>query len=267
MKKKTVRRLLTRINMIFLRNPILIEGIVIATVVMTTTHVLDAMCACLALWIMALPTALIVYPIKEKLPAYAKAIIYALVACVMYIPAYFILKTISQQAIADLTIYLPLLVLSELIMAHSEKSSKHRRFKSYAISTVMDLIGVSLVMFVVSSLREILAYGTFFGITLELNFKLPFLPFRLQCHSRNVNETRSKRSSFGLPSKARTTAARPDGNGRSSLTSTSDSFAPSPAGIVPRPYDTPFPSRTSTEHCFRATTFRRSDAAEREPLK
>lgn len=179
MKKKTLRRLLTRINMIFLRNPILIEGIVIATVVMTTTHVLDAMCACLALWIMALPTALIVYPIKEKLPAYAKAIIYALVACVMYIPAYFILKTISQQAIADLTIYLPLLVLSELIMAHSEKSSKHRRFKSYALSTVMDLIGVSLVMFVVSALREILAYGTFFGITLELNFKLPMfaLPF------------------------------------------------------------------------------------------
>ena len=165
--------------MIFLRNPILIEGIVIATVVMTTTHVLDAMCACLALWIMALPTALIVYPIKEKLPAYAKAIIYALVACVMYIPAYFILKTISQQAIADLTIYLPLLVLSELIMVHSEKSSKHRRFKPYALSTVMDLIGVSLVMFVVSALREILAYGTFFGITLELDFKLPMfaLPF------------------------------------------------------------------------------------------
>ncbi len=179
MKKKNFRRFMMYMSAVILRNPILIEGLVIATVVMTTTHVLDAMCACLALWIMALPTALVMYPVKEKLPAYAKIIVYALVACIMYIPAYFILKAVSQQAIADLTIYLPLLVLSELIVSHSEKKSKHRRFKPYAISTVIDLVGVSLVMFVVSTFREILAYGTFFGITLEIDFKLPMfaLPF------------------------------------------------------------------------------------------
>ena len=179
MKKRTLKRVLTRLNMIFLRNPILMEGLVIATAVMATTRVTDAMCATLALCIMALPTALIMYPIKEKLPTYAKAIVCAVVACVMYVPAYFVIKAISQQAIADLTIYLPLLVLSELIMMHTEKSIKHRRLSAYVTSTVIDLIGVAVVMFVVSSVREILAYSTFFGIPVDIDFKLPMfaLPF------------------------------------------------------------------------------------------
>ncbi len=179
MKNSTLKRLMTRVNMIILRNPILIEGLAIATVVMTTTRLLDAMSATLALWIMVLPTALLIYPIGEKLPVYAKAIIYALIACVMYIPAYFIIRSISQQAISDLSIYLPLLVLSELIMSHSEKSSKHRRFAPYIISTITDLIGFTLVMFVVASFREIVAYGTFFGNELDINLKIPVveLPF------------------------------------------------------------------------------------------
>ncbi len=179
MKKTSLKRIMTRVNMILLRNPILIEGLAIATVVMTTTRLLDAMCATLALWIMVIPTTLIIYPLGEKLPTYAKSICYALIACVMYIPAYFITRAISQQAIADLTIYLPLMVLSELIMSHSEKRAKHRRFAPYITSTITDLIGFTLVMFVVASLREIFAYNTFFGTPVDLNIKVPFmaLPF------------------------------------------------------------------------------------------
>ncbi len=179
MKKKSFKRIMTRINMVILRNPILIEGLAVATAVMTTTRVSDAMCSVLALWIMALPTALIVYPLGPKLPTYARAILYAVIACVMYIPAFFIIRAISQQAVANLTIYLPLLVLNELVISRSEKALKQRRFSNYINSAFSDLIGFALVMFVVSSLREIFAYGTFFGIELNTVFKLPMvaLPF------------------------------------------------------------------------------------------
>ncbi len=179
MRKRSLKRFITRVNMVILRNPILIEGLAIATAVMTTTRVLDTLCMVLALIIMALPTALVVYPLSPKLPTYARAILYAVIACIMYIPAYFIIRTISQQAVANLTIYLPLLVLNELVITRSEKALKQRRFGSYMLSAFTDLFGFSLVMFAVASLREILAFGTFFGIALDTKIKIPMvaLPF------------------------------------------------------------------------------------------
>jgi Na+-transporting NADH:ubiquinone oxidoreductase subunit NqrD len=171
--KKNVKRTFTRLNMIFLRNPILVEGIAVATAVMTTTRLIDATAVCIALWVMALPTSVFVYPLKDKIPNYAKAILYALSASIMYIPAYFLVRSYSQQAVADLTIYLPLLVVSELIMARSDKKTKRRRFGSYLSNTIVDLIGVTLVLFVTAFIREFFSYGTFFGIDMGLKVKIP----------------------------------------------------------------------------------------------
>lgn len=171
--KKNFKRNLTRLNMILLRNPILIEGIAVATAVMTTTRLIDAVAVCIALWVMALPTSLLVYPLGDKFPNYAKAVLYAVVASVMYIPAYFLVRTYSQQAVADLTIYLPLLVVSEIIMARSEKKTKRRRFGTYLSNTLMDLFGFTLVMLVIAFIREFIAYGTIFGIDMGIKVKIP----------------------------------------------------------------------------------------------
>lgn len=171
--KKNFKRKLTRLNMIFLRNPILVEGLAVATAVMTTTKLIDATAVCIALWVMALPTALIVFPLNNKFPHYAKAVIYAILASLMYIPAYFLVRSYSQQAVADLTIYLPLLVVSEVIIARNEKKTKRRRFSAYSINTVFDLVGITIVLFVVAAIREFFAYGTFYGIDLGVKFKIP----------------------------------------------------------------------------------------------
>lgn len=88
--------------------------------------------------------------------------------------------------------------------------------------------------------------------------------------SQNWNETTSKRFASlrpqndpPLPWNPNVTAQRPVGNGRSSAMPSVRSVFPSPDGTATRPYEAPFPSRSSMIPPVRGTTRNVSFAAVR----
>lgn len=164
---------LSRRDRIFLNNPVIMQGLGLAPIIVPATTMYNALILAVAVALLLTPTRIIATLIGRRMGLKFRAVLYSLVAGGLFFGVLYIMDNyLFGQAMSNVGIYLPLLVLEPLVIKRYESLQKERistSFKKGIITTV----GFCLVLFLVAMLRELMAYGTFFGIEVFRSGLLP----------------------------------------------------------------------------------------------
>lgn len=168
---------LSRWDRVFINNPVIMQGLGIAAIVIPATSLRNALVLAFAVLILLTPTRMIATAIGQHVGYKARAVIYALTAGLVYILVAYLTDLVFGTTVANVGIYLPLLVVEPLILKRFESPKKERLFTSFK-KGIITTIGYCLVLFLVAGLREFLAVGQLGGIEIYRGalFPLAALP-------------------------------------------------------------------------------------------
>lgn len=168
---------------IFLNNPVVMQGMGLAPLVVVATTGQNALMLAAAVALLLTPSRLLAclisrlvpleeYPEPEQLEKrlLPRAIVYCLSTSVVYLAVYWILNRVFGTGLLSLGIYLPLLVAEPLMIYRFGRVQEPVR---KAVSKGLRItVGYALLLVVIGCLREWLAAGTVFG----LEVSRPVLP-------------------------------------------------------------------------------------------
>lgn len=162
----------SRTDRIFLNNPVVMQGMGMAPLVVAATTGQNAMMIALAVILLATPTRVLGSLLMHALPHRFSIWYYAGIACLLYVPAYIFMFDLFGRSIYTVGIYLPLLVMDPLVMRRYavEKAERPARALSRGISSTA---GYCIVLMITGCLREFLALGSIFGNTITASHWFP----------------------------------------------------------------------------------------------
>ena len=169
---------------VFLNNPVVMQGMGLAPLVVLATSGLNAGMLAVAVALMLTPSRVLAcllsrlfplseYPEKEQLQKMLlpRALVYSLSASLVYLVVYPILNALFGTNLLSLGIYLPMLVVEPLL---TYRFGRVQENVHKAVSKgVRITVGYVLLLLVVGCLREWLAQGTVFGTAVGSRAVLP----------------------------------------------------------------------------------------------
>ena len=168
---------------LFRQNIVLMSGLVTAPVIVAATTAERAAILSLSFLMISFPTILLCRLIPRKIAYMVRILIYAAAASVMFIPTALAMKAIFPETAQGVMIYTEILVVNSLILAKTESRFYLRPFGLMAADVLIYIAGYALAAFAVGIVRELLAFGTLFGLHLFAAplpaAKLPFFGFIL----------------------------------------------------------------------------------------
>lgn len=165
---------LSRRDRVFLNNPVIVQGLGLAPIVIAANTVNNAIILAFATTLLLTPTRMIATAIGQRLGLLMRAVTYVLTSSIIYIAVAFLCDYIFGSGTLSVGIYLPLLVMEPLVLKRYESPKRERVSTSFK-KGIITTIGFCLVMFIMAGLREILSLGTFAGyLVLRGEAVLPF---------------------------------------------------------------------------------------------
>lgn len=167
---------LSRRDRIFLNNPVIMQGLGLAPIVIPAYTIQNAVIMAVAVALLLTPTRMLATFLGRHTGFKFRAIIYVLTSGIVYVGVSYLMDLWFGSLLAGVGLYLPLLVLEPLIIKRYESPQRERistSFKKGLITTV----GFCLVLFFMAGLREVLGAGTLGGLEV---FRGPLLPFAQQ---------------------------------------------------------------------------------------
>ncbi len=164
-----------RRDLIFRNNPVLIGGHALAPVVMAATSLRNAVILSIAVLLIEIPVRILGNLTVGFIPQRLRTMFYALLAAGCYIPTLLVLHLIFNiSAFLSVGLYLPLIVCDALVLGRSEIPTRERFLESLR-NGILTAVGFSLAICLIGTLRELLANGTLWGISLSQT-ALPHFP-------------------------------------------------------------------------------------------
>lgn len=154
---------LSRRDRIFINNPVIMQGLGIAAIVIPATSLQNALVLAFAVLLLLTPTRVIATAIGQRVGYKARAVVYVLTAGVVFILVAYLTDIIFGSKAINIGIYLPLLVVEPLILKRFESPKKERIITSVK-KGIITTIGYCLVLFIVAGIREFLAVGQLGGV-------------------------------------------------------------------------------------------------------
>lgn len=145
------------------RNAVLSGLMVISPIIVCGNTIMNALALIYAFSAITFISVAVGSFVPKKLPYGVKIIIYACLGALSYIPV----KTAAEEffpGVIDRTgIYFMLIAVNSFITVQAE--TKFYRFTKgkMIVSLIRHILGFDVVMLAISAIRELLAYGTFFG--------------------------------------------------------------------------------------------------------
>ena len=181
MKQKTAERILrdpgkyTHHDRVFLNNPVVMQGMGLAPLVVLATSGQNALMLAVAVALMLTPSRLLacllsrLFPLREEHPSNAelekkllpRSILYSGSAAVVYLAAYPILSRLFGTGLLVLGIYLPMLVVEPLLtyrFGRVQETPRKALSKGVRIT-----VGYGLLLLLLGCVREWLSVGALFG--------------------------------------------------------------------------------------------------------
>ena len=164
---------------VFVKNPVLFFGLSIASVVTISTSLKAGVALSIAAFIIMFPTVLLASLIADSFQKGQRIVLYCLMGSVFYIPAFLLVKTFFPDVLNIVGVFMPLLVVNQILII---KSNYHSHVKKPFIALCdifFSVTGFSLVLCLVSLIREVLGSGTIWGLTVTDITVIPaiVLPF------------------------------------------------------------------------------------------
>ncbi|MEA4911251.1 MAG: Rnf-Nqr domain containing protein [Oscillospiraceae bacterium] len=151
-------------DLVFFNNPILIQGLALTPAIAATTTLKNALILSVALLVLVAPTRVLAETLLRfaKLPR-MRAVVYALIAAVIYIPAYRLVQIAFGYDAAGPGIYLPMLAIDGLVISRFEIPARETPLLALK-NGLLTTFGASLVLILLGAARELLAVGTLCGV-------------------------------------------------------------------------------------------------------
>lgn len=180
MKAEKARRIVANMeryvhhDRIFLNNPVVMQGMGLAPLVIIATSGKNALMLWAAVALLLTPSRLISSLLyKDVTDPLLRAMGYCGVSAAVYIPVYLVLQRLFGTGLLQLGIYLPLLVV-EPILIYRFGRVPEPPYK--AVSKGLRItVGYGLILLLCGCLRELLAAGTLFGVQVASIGVLPML--------------------------------------------------------------------------------------------
>ncbi len=164
---------LSRRDRVLLNNPVIMQGLGLAPVVIPANTVQNAFVLAVAVLLLLTPTRVIATAIGQRVGIGLRAVTYALTSGAVYFGVAMVMDSRFGTAASAVGIYLPLLVLEPLVIKRYESPKRERLFTSFK-KGMITTAGFCLVLFIMAGLRELLAQGTLGGVEFFRGAPLPF---------------------------------------------------------------------------------------------
>ena len=173
---------LAAVRKLVCENPILISGLSLGPVVAISQSLKAGVSLSVAFAIIIVPVLVLFAVNPIKIPKSLRVILCALVSSLFFIPAFWFAKNIFPEVSDKVGVFLPLMVVNPIITAHSGEAVRTKRPLQSLIDGLITTLGFSLVMILVSAIREIFGKGTLWDKPLgsmqgNISFLLPFMGF------------------------------------------------------------------------------------------
>lgn len=151
---------ISRRDRVFLNNPVVMNGVGLAPLVIAATTGLNALMLSVAVLLMITPTRVLSALVCRWVRF--RALLYCLSAAVVYIGAYYCMQAWFSVEVTYLGMYLPLLVVEPIVIRRYEQPAPEK-ISSALKKGLLNTAGYVLVILLVGMLRELLAQGALFG--------------------------------------------------------------------------------------------------------
>ena len=164
---------------VFKNNPVVMQGMGLAPLVVLATTGRNALMLAAAVALLLTPSRMLACllsrwcPLRDESPApeelekklLPRALIYSGSAAVVYLAAYHILNAVFGTDLLTLGIYLPMLIVEPLL---TYRFGRVQETMNKAVSKGLRItLGYALILLLLGCVREWLAYGSVFGVTLS----------------------------------------------------------------------------------------------------
>mgnify|MGYP004582299201 FL=1 len=164
---------------VFKNNPVVMQGMGLAPLVVLATTGRNALMLAVAVALLLTPSRMLACllsrwcPLRDESPApeelekklLPRALLYSGSAAVVYLAAYPILNAVFGTDLLTLGIYLPMLIVEPLL---TYRFGRVQETMHKAVSKGLRItLGYALILLLLGCVREWLAYGSVFGVTLS----------------------------------------------------------------------------------------------------
>lgn len=149
---------------LFRQNIVLMSGLVTAPVIVAATSCERAVVLVLSFFLMSYTSILICRLIPRKIVYTVRTTLYAAVAAAMFIPTVLLLESWFPETTQSVMLYIELLTVNSLLLAKTESRFYLKPYGEMAADAFMYVLGYAMAAFIVGAVRELLAYGAFFGM-------------------------------------------------------------------------------------------------------
>ena len=171
------------LSYIFLKNPVLVLGLVIGQLAAGDTTLQNGVALSVAYLFIVVPVLVFASVIGKKLPEWLKTVSYVLISAFMLIPAYFVCSGFSATIFDSLGIYPALLAVSTVPVAFARKIAEKQSASSAALTGLCIGAGFAITAVILGAAREFFGSGSLWGIRIAEGIypavKLPFWGFIL----------------------------------------------------------------------------------------
>lgn len=154
---------IARRDRIFLNNPVIMQGMGLAPLVVAATNGHNALMLSVAVLLLLTPTRVVAALVCRTGRGLLRALVYCFTSSILYIGVYFALRAIFDVDVLQLGVYLPMLVVEPLIIKRYERPQRERVGMALR-KGLRTTAGYVLVLLMMGCLREILAAGTVFSV-------------------------------------------------------------------------------------------------------
>ncbi|MCX7917362.1 MAG: electron transport complex subunit E, partial [bacterium] len=163
------------LNGIWRENPILFIMLGLCPVLAVSASVKDALGMGVAVIFVLTGSNFVISLIRKIVPSHVRIPVYIVVIATFVTITDYTLAAYSPQIHKNLGVYLPLIVVNCIILGRAEGFAS----KNNILNSILDGLGMglgfTLIIFIISSVREILGNGTFMGKVLFGSNFSPFL--------------------------------------------------------------------------------------------
>lgn len=163
---------LTRRDRVFINNPVVMQGLGIAPIVISATNIQNATILAMGVLLLLTPTRMLATFIGQHTGFKFRAVIYALTSGLVFVGVAWALEAMFGSALTGVGIYLPLLVFEPLVLKRYGSPKRERVITSLK-KGLLTTMGFCLVLFLSAGLRELLAAGTLGGVEVFRGGLLP----------------------------------------------------------------------------------------------
>lgn len=163
---------ISRRDRIFLNNPVIMQGMGLAPIVVAANNLNNALMLAVAVILLLIPTRVIAAFFGKFAKPRFRGIVYTLTTAVLYIGVSFIVYKMFGDSVQNVGIYLPLLIMEPIIIKRYVRK-QNERIRTALRKGALTTVGFVLVLFISAFVRELLGAGTLFGYRVLESAPLP----------------------------------------------------------------------------------------------